>query len=327
MTKSVTFIAIAATLVSAALVSAVHANGKKRVTTVGGIEWRNSLQDALAESKRTGKPVLLLSMFGRIDEAMPCANARTLRATLFKEKEFKNLVTQDVIPAWEMVRPVPKVEIDFGNGKKLVRTVRGNAVMYLVNSKGKVFDAFPGVYTKSDFMPRVRESIATLAKADERAVNRYHWARSVPPQRTSATLGKTVLESPTLDLIGARAEPLANSYSMELPRPGRSRFDIAALGVSDTSLRPMPMRQAIRTVTGKPMEAHNRKSLPLDVIRIDSRTNVSRVRPVIHAWLGGRDGLPTPKQARDDVLVTILKIPYKDPFFGLKDVVLPGTPE
>ena len=45
-------------------------------TNVDGIGWFASLPDALAEAKRTDKPILLLSMFGRLDEEMPCANAR-----------------------------------------------------------------------------------------------------------------------------------------------------------------------------------------------------------------------------------------------------------
>ena len=140
-------------LAGTAAVAAYAFGGAARTTQVNGVAWRNSLADAQAEARRTGKPILLLSMFGKIDEAMPCANARTLRATLFKDPEFRAFVEKEAIPAWEMVRPVPRVTIDFGNGKQLVRTVRGNAVMYLVSPEGKVFDAFPGVYTKDDFLP------------------------------------------------------------------------------------------------------------------------------------------------------------------------------
>ena len=83
-------------------------SGHAKKTMVNGVGWYASFSDALTESKRTQKPILLLSMFGRLDEDMPCANARTLRATLFKDPEFRKLVSDDVIPAWEMVRAVPE---------------------------------------------------------------------------------------------------------------------------------------------------------------------------------------------------------------------------
>jgi hypothetical protein len=51
------------------------------------------------------------------------------------------------------------------------------------------------------------------------------------------------------------------------------------------------------------------------------------IRPVVHAYLASESDLPTVGQARDNILEKILKIPYKDPYFGLKDVLLPGTPD
>src|SRR5690349_18631104 len=75
--------------------------GKLKKTTVNGTAWFNSLEDAKAEAKKSHKPILLFSMFGKLDEEMPCANARTLRATLFKDPDFKKLVSDEVIPAWE----------------------------------------------------------------------------------------------------------------------------------------------------------------------------------------------------------------------------------
>src|SRR5687767_12404785 len=102
-----------ATLVAGCAIFAVTvAATTAKKTAVNGIAWHNSFQDAMAEAKNSDKPVLLLSMFGKIDEDMPCANARTLRATLFKDPEFKALLENEVVPAWEMVRAVPKVEID-----------------------------------------------------------------------------------------------------------------------------------------------------------------------------------------------------------------------
>lgn len=305
--------------------SLAWAAGPKR-TTVHGVGWHDSLAEARAEAMRTGKPILFLSMFGRLDEEMACANARTLRATLFKTAEFKELVTREAIPAWEMVREVPKVEIDLGNGTKIRRTVRGNAVMYLLDPEGRVLDAFPGVYTAEDFLPMVRESIRTLVGKPAGEVLAYHRERGTIPPPTRATTGKMAMESPTLDLIGAPAITGATTPSEREADPDRQKFLVAAARIQDASLTPMPSARAIRTALGSNPETVDPARWAEEIMKRDSRTNVQQVRPVVHLWFSSLKELPSPSEARDAVLETILKIPYKDPYFGLKDVLLPGTP-
>jgi len=311
---------------------AVPAKKPKR-TSVAGVEWYASMGDAIAEAKRGDKPILLLSMFGKLDEPMPCANARTLRATLFQDPEFRKLVTEDVVPAWEMVRAVPKVEIDLGDGKKIVRTVRGNAVMYLCTPEGRVIDtpegrvidAYPGVYTAKDFLPMVRDSLA-LADASPEKIRAYHRDRGAVPPPTAATMGKAVLESPTLDLIGAQPTNGAIDPRTSSSDPDEAKFLAAARRITDLSLQPMPPATAVRSITGRTGIGEDPKKLAAEIMTRDSQNNVARVRPVVHLYLASCKELPTTLEARDAILETILKIPYKDPYFGLNDVLLPGTP-
>lgn len=305
------------------------ARSKQNRTTVNGIAWYDSFDAALDESKKTGKPVLLLSMFGRIDEKMPCANARTLRATLFKDPEFMNLVSKQVIPAWEMVRPVPKVNIDFGDGHKLTRTIRGNAVMYLCNPNGKVIDAYPGVYTANDFIPMVRESISNHIAQTERQVIDDHaqqvrFGELMTQART--TVGKAFVEGPTLDFMGAKPTDGAMPQRASAGSAKRMVFESAARSIRDLSLTPATADEVATTMLGKAGNVGD-KDLWKKIIARDSAINVGAVRSVVHSYFASLDSLPTPSQARDEILITILKIPYKDPYFGLRDVLLPGTPE
>lgn len=318
----VTALLLAALTVS---VGGAEAPSKAKKTRVHGVGWFDRFEEAKTEAKRTGKPILFLSMFGRLNEEMPCANARTLRATLFQDPEFKKLVTEEAIPAWEMVRAVPKVEIDLGDGKRLVRTVRGNAVMYLCNAQGEVIDAFPGVYTAEDFLPAVRESIRELAKADHATLSTFHKSRGKIPPRTGATTGKMMLESPTLNLIGAPSIAGAPAPKRS-DDPARNQFLLAASRISDSSLTPMPAREIVPQLTGAELEGRDPKAVAAQILKNDSQINMQRVRPVIHLWLASEKSMISPVEARDAVLETILKIPYKDPYFGLKDVLLPGTP-
>lgn len=306
-----------ATFVGCAALCCLALAGHK-ATVVNGIAWRNSLGQAISEAQASHKPILLLSMFGRIDEKMPCQNARTLRATLFKEPEFMSLVKNDVIPAWEMVGPVPHVTIDLGNGRKIERTVRGNAVMYLLNSDGKVVDAYPGVYTKADFMPMVQESIA-LSKQPTADIKAFHIAHGRIPAPAFMTMGKAIMESPTLSLLSA-------------PNPGNpqnpenSAFDVATRRLQDLSLNPAGAR-AIAATIGIDLAKLTPVERAQKIIERDSQNNVTTVRGVVHLMFSEFPDLPTSLEARDEILTKLLKVPYKDPNWGLTEVVLPGTPE
>jgi hypothetical protein len=58
---------------------------------------------------------------------------------------------------------VPLITIDFGDGRKLERTVTGNSIHYILNSDGQILDALPGVYGPQAFA-RSLASAETLFK-------------------------------------------------------------------------------------------------------------------------------------------------------------------
>jgi len=323
--RTSTNIVLIVTLICA--VALAFGGGRVRKTKVNGVEWHDSYQDALEQSRATGKPVLLLSMFGKLDEETPCANARTLRATLFKDPEFKKLASEDVVLAWEMVRAVPKVEIDLGDGKKIKRTVRGNAVMYLCNSNGNVVDAYPGVYTPSDFMPMIREAIPLAKMSDAEAIA-WHEARAENAVRLATlrtTMSKVALEGPILNAMGARPISGVKSAASSTD-PKVQRFERVAATVRDLSLTPMASDEVAIAVTNRGIEGRTPEELGMEILMRDSQNNVNQMRSVIHLWLASEKELPSPAKARDTVLERILKIPYKDPYFGLRDIIAPGTP-
>jgi hypothetical protein len=60
-------------------------------------------------------------------------------------------------PAWESVRPVPIVTIDFGNGTKVTRTLHGNIATYVCDADGRVLDVMAGIYEPSTFQERLNQ--------------------------------------------------------------------------------------------------------------------------------------------------------------------------
>jgi hypothetical protein len=53
---------------------------------------------------------------------------------------------------WQSVRPVPRVTIDFGDGRKLERTLTGNSAHYVLSSDGTPLDVLPGLYSPLAFL-------------------------------------------------------------------------------------------------------------------------------------------------------------------------------
>jgi hypothetical protein len=75
---------------------------------------------------------------------------------LFSREDVANYLNQNFEPAWEMVRAVPIVRIDFGNGTVTTRTLHGNVASYVCGADGQVVDILPGLYTPDVFTTALR---------------------------------------------------------------------------------------------------------------------------------------------------------------------------
>lgn len=84
--------------------------------------------------------------------------------------------------AWESVRPVPRVEIDFGDGHRMTRTLNGNVITFLCTPDGKVFDVLPGVYSAEGYLAGLKRALdlfASMYAGESYAVGhdpRYRWS-------------------------------------------------------------------------------------------------------------------------------------------------------
>ncbi|MBW3541776.1 MAG: hypothetical protein KY476_16030 [Planctomycetes bacterium] len=78
---------------------------------------------------------------------------------LFSNAEISAFINQNFEPAWESVRPVPMVRIDFGNGTTLTRTLNGNIATYICRADGVVLDVIPGVYDPATYLERLQQAV------------------------------------------------------------------------------------------------------------------------------------------------------------------------
>src|SRR5262249_11081464 len=87
--------------------------------------WYTDLEQAKRAAKQEGKPILSLRLLGKLTDEYSCANSRFFRTTPYSNAEISKALGDRFILHWKSVRPVPKVTIDFGDGRKLERTLTG----------------------------------------------------------------------------------------------------------------------------------------------------------------------------------------------------------
>lgn len=125
--------------------------GSQRGCAVSRLYWYTDLAEAQAESVRQGRPILSLRMLGKLTDEYSCANSRFFRTTLYSNKELSDWLRTNFVLHWQSVRPVPRVTIDFGDGRKLERTITGNSAHYVLASDGTPLDVLPGLYSPLAF--------------------------------------------------------------------------------------------------------------------------------------------------------------------------------
>ena len=114
--------------------------------------WYTDLDEAKRVAKAQNKPILSLRLLGNLNEEFSCANSRLFRAILYPNAEIGKYLRENYILHWKSVRPAPRITIDFGDGRKIERTITGNSIHYILDAEGNVIDAIPGLYTPSMFM-------------------------------------------------------------------------------------------------------------------------------------------------------------------------------
>jgi hypothetical protein len=76
---------------------------------------------------------------------------------LFSNPQIAAYINDNFEPTWQSVRPVPTVQIDFGNGNVIKRTLHGNIATYACSSEGKVLDVLPGLYKPKSYLDALKQ--------------------------------------------------------------------------------------------------------------------------------------------------------------------------
>ncbi len=144
--------------------AALDAVGGQRDCHASKLFWHKDFDAAKSEAQRTGKPILSLRLLGNLDEELSCANSRFFRTTLYANREVSDYLREHFVLHWKSVRPVPRITIDMGDGRKIERTITGNSIHYILDANGEVVDALPGLYGPRAFLTGLRNAEQTAVR-------------------------------------------------------------------------------------------------------------------------------------------------------------------
>jgi hypothetical protein len=275
---------------------------------------------------------------------------------LFSRDQVATFVNQNYEAAWESVRPVPIVKIDFGNGTVLTRTLHGNIASYVCNADGHVLDVIPGIYTPDVYVKRLNE-LRLLAgwvralspeKGDE-FVKNYHAAqaegKAAPVPAPRLDVGKTVaIEAPVVALVNVRnAVPVAPNGPVAPPNggvpakpvppavaaavradKGKGKIErpvealIAARAAAMKAPQPAPVVNDSGLIAAEDLASWN-------LLREDTQGNETVRRKQIHALLA-KSGKVKPATITKPIYKDILHADLDDPYLGLGPTLFGSYP-
>jgi len=153
--------------------------GGQRYCRYSRLYWTTDIEEAKRLAQASGKPILSLHMLGKLTDELSCANSRFFRTLLYADHDIADVMRKNYVLHWRTVRPVPKITIDFGDGRKIERTITGNSVHYLLASDGTPLDALPGLYSPAAFLQVLFEwqafHSAYAAQPDQREMLLRRW--------------------------------------------------------------------------------------------------------------------------------------------------------
>ena len=320
-----------------ALAATIDRVAAQRYATASRLYWYTDLGAAKAEAARTGKPILSLKLLGRLDEDLSCANSRFFRTVLYPDPAVAKLLRDGFVLHWSSERAVPRVTIDFGDGRKLERTITGNSIHYVLDAQGRPIDALPGLYAPAAFvaeLERSRALHAELARAGDyrgQVLYDHHRLRYDERNRQFAAMGsvavvrglgrlatvgdfegalmqaqlattsKAVIEVPQIAMfMEVGADP--NALAADVDVWGAIGMHLYGIGTPPTLPKPLQILPRDMTYGAEIVRAPRRvirgKAAPPDLPRILSEPARRLVTAIIRATPAGVPAMDDPSLAR-----------------------------
>ncbi len=297
--------------------------------------WYTDLEAAKARARAEHKPILSLHLLGRLDEELSCANSRFFRKLLYADGRISGFLREHYVLHWKTVRPVPKVTIDFGDGRVLKQTVTGNSIHYVLDGEGRPIDAIPGLVSPKTFLASLsaaetlaRELASLPSNRRESALKAWHQARI---EETLVAWESDVRRlDPRATSFGS--DVLTRVAQLEKASEGRW-FSIGAQHYVEATIAPEVLKQiySLLPTAPTPWEANriatskSRVETPLlrqlrslyYTLAEDSVRNEYQLHRQIHQWLSSQQYIDV-ELLNARVYPQLFLMPLDDPWLGLK---------
>jgi hypothetical protein len=334
------------------LSAALDSVAQQRNSYLSRLYWYTDFGAAKAAAKKSGKPILSLRLLGKLNEEFSCANSRFFRTILYSNSAISKKLREDFILHWKSVRPVPHVTIDFGDGRKLERTLTGNSIHYILDGDGRLIEALPGLYGPNAFLSTLLTSEQVFAKLHDAKntnpanglltyrrdrVNRINakWLADIEKTGGKAPEELTVVRRPdgTVDAIAVSALTMVKRMSEDTMLKGLSASGeslgkvtdeetwrkIAILHLRDAELDSRSIgliQRETRKVAGKNDLASLLQKLQFNVA-MDSVRNEYLMRTKLYVWLLQDRGQSDLETFNEKVYSELFLTPASDPWLGL----------
>jgi hypothetical protein len=271
--------------------------------------WYTDLTAAQAEARATGRPILSLRLLGRLDEELSCANSRFFRQVLYADPAVARVLRSAFVLHWRSVRPVPRVTIDFGDGRVLTRTLTGNSIHYVLDVDGHPVDALPGLYAPGAFLRGLAAALeaargsAGLSAPERRAFLAAYHRRGLAARDGLAGgsgVRPAVAASPA---VAADRRALAKS--------------VAEAPLLRAILPPATRERIVRGASDAGADGRLALARFERALAEDTRRNETELHAAIHAWLAAPAAPDDVEVLNDRVYADLFLTPTGDPWLGL----------
>lgn len=331
------------------LTNALDQVGQQKNNFISGLYWYTDLEDAKAAARESGKPILSLRLLGKLTDERSCANSRFFRTVLYANAQIAPALRNRFVLHWQSVRPVPLITIDFGDGRKLERTITGNSIHYVLDSEGQLIEALPGLYGPAAFQRGLGDAEAlfkalagqvgnlrnvTLTRYYRDRANRISlaWVNdtkkiggTVPPTITvlqtsdgealsiaSLAITKAAIEVPTLRAMTAASEALGAVTDEAAWK------QIAQLHMSDSVLDSRSMAVIKMQNPSVPQNDLYRMIQKFrELVALDTVRNEYVLHIKLYAWMMRPESRANLEAFNDQVYASLFFTPRNDPWLGL----------
>jgi hypothetical protein len=327
---------------------------------VSGLYWYTDLDDAKKAAQESNKPILSLRLLGKLTDELSCANSRFFRTVLYSNAEVSSVLRERFVLHWQSVRPAPVITVDFGDGRKLQRTITGNSIHYVLDATGQPIEALPGLYGPKVFLQALTDAeglFKLLAGKNEwdrkvlegnyvrKQLNRIsvNWYEDITKisgdTRNLIINGLIVQKGPNGEISAVHAAPLAitkmyTEAQMLREMVGASQM-LASITDEPQWRKIAQLHAAEGTIDNRSIALMKRQNSSLsdeefaamlqrfqESIALDTVRNEYLLHTKVYPWLWNDPNRTNLEKFNDKVYAEVFLTPGTDPWLGLltKDV-------